>query len=85
MPIAALRGAHPVAHPEGRRRTRDTAVTARSRDDLCRHVLHRRKPCTVENEASILREWLAFHRAVGFAKIIRIDKGGTDETTDIVD
>ncbi len=33
----------------------------------------------------ILREWLAFHRAVGFEKIILIDNGSTDETVRIVE
>jgi glycosyltransferase involved in cell wall biosynthesis len=40
--------------------------------------------CTVKNEASILREWLAFHRAVGFEKVILIDNGSMDDTAGIV-
>ncbi|TNC07867.1 glycosyltransferase [Methylobacterium terricola] len=40
--------------------------------------------CTARDEAPILREWMAFHRAVGFEKIILIDNGSTDATAEIV-
>ena len=41
--------------------------------------------CTVKNEAPIINEWMAFHRAVGVEKLIIIDNGSTDGTAEIVD
>lgn len=40
--------------------------------------------CTVKNEASIIREWMAFHRAAGIEKLIIIDNGSTDETVEVI-
>jgi glycosyltransferase involved in cell wall biosynthesis len=40
--------------------------------------------CTVKNEANIILEWMAFHRAVGIEKLIIIDNGSTDSTVDII-
>ena len=38
----------------------------------------------VKNEAHLIREWMAFHRAVGFDHLIIVDDGSTDGTCDIV-
>lgn len=40
--------------------------------------------CTVKNEASIIKEWMAFHRAAGIEKLIIIDNGSDDETAEII-
>ncbi|MBX9660029.1 MAG: glycosyltransferase family 2 protein [Nitrospiraceae bacterium] len=40
--------------------------------------------CTVKNEASIIHEWMAFHRAAGVEKLIIINNGSDDDTADIV-
>lgn len=40
--------------------------------------------CTVKNEASIILEWMAFHRSAGFEHLIIIDNGSNDKTADII-
>lgn len=40
--------------------------------------------CTVKNEAAIILEWMAFHRAAGVEKLIIIDNGSTDDTVEII-
>lgn len=39
---------------------------------------------TVKNEASIIIEWMAFHRAAGVEHFIIIDNGSTDNTADLI-
>jgi glycosyltransferase involved in cell wall biosynthesis len=41
--------------------------------------------CTAKNEAAILLEWMAFHRSVGFEKLIIIDNGSTDQTRAVIE
>lgn len=36
--------------------------------------------CTVKNEQSIIREWIAFHKVAGFDHLVIVDNGSTDDT-----
>ncbi|KQT86726.1 hypothetical protein ASG60_14830 [Methylobacterium sp. Leaf469] len=40
--------------------------------------------CTVKDEAPIIHEWMAFHIAAGFDRLVIIDNGSTDGTADII-
>lgn len=40
--------------------------------------------CTVKNEAPIIHEWMAFHVAAGFDRLVIIDNGSTDGTADVI-
>lgn len=38
----------------------------------------------VKNEQEIIREWMAFHRSVGFEHLFIIDNGSSDQTPEII-
>ncbi|NEU13217.1 glycosyltransferase family 2 protein [Methylobacterium sp. BTF04] len=40
--------------------------------------------CTAKDEAPIILEWIAFHIAAGFDRLVIIDNGSTDGTPDVI-